>query len=160
MHGENLAPIHLPWIHAALQCLASMRAGDPIKSSISAVQTVLRKLDPSYEWIPPGTAKVPNDYAYDQSTATQQPSQKLSNTAGPMPPDPFIHDLAMGGGLPALSDMQGSLVPGNIPPPSGSAGSEDLLDLTLSDMGWDFDFSTMDLETFFSTYPNVETGTF
>lgn len=39
---------------------------------------------------------------------------------------------------------------------NASVGSGDeLLDLTQSDMGWDFDFSTMDLEEFFSVYPTA-----
>jgi hypothetical protein len=29
-----------------------MRAGDPIASSISAIQTVLHNINPSYEWVP------------------------------------------------------------------------------------------------------------
>lgn len=42
----------------------------------------------------------------------------------------------------------------DMPATTGGTGSgEDLLDFTLSDMGWDFDFSTMDLETFFSVSP-------
>jgi hypothetical protein len=42
-----------------------------------------------------------------------------------------------------------------MPETGGSVGSaEDLLDFTQSDMGWDFDFSTMDLEAFFSVYPS------
>lgn len=36
----------------------------------------------------------------------------------------------------------------NLPGFAGS--SEDLFDFTKAGMGWDFDFSTMDLETFFS----------
>lgn len=59
------------------------------------------------------------------------------------------------------SDM--SLLPWNLPqegkleiPDSvGSiASGDDLLDFTQSDMGWDFDFSTMDLEAFLSVYPS------
>lgn len=39
------------------------------------------------------------------------------------------------------------------PETGGSAGSgDDLLDFTQSDMGWNFDFSTMDLDAFFSVY--------
>lgn len=38
-----------------------------------------------------------------------------------------------------------------------SGGSnEDLLDFTQTDMGWDFDFSTMDLEAFFSVYQSAD----
>ncbi|KAG2419097.1 hypothetical protein HFD88_002201 [Aspergillus terreus] len=159
MHGDELASSHLRWIHATLQCLSSMRAGDPIASSMSAIQTVLRKLNPSYEWHPPATVKG-NGYGYDSNTVMQQSLNNASNNPGPSMSELFSNNLAIGGGLPALSNMQGSFVPGNIPPPSASAGSgEDLLDLTLSDMGWDFDFSTMDLETFFSIYPNMDTPT-
>ncbi|KAL4890651.1 hypothetical protein BDV59DRAFT_89328 [Aspergillus ambiguus] len=162
MHGDNLASSHLPWIHASVQCLSSMRAGDPIKSSMSAIQTVLRQLDPSYEWIPPATQATikSNEYGYDSGTIIQHPSRNTSNRSDTTVFEQFRNDLSMGGGLPALSNMQGSLVPGNIPSTSASVGSgEDLLDLTLSDMGWDFDFSTMDLETFFSIYPNMNTPT-
>ncbi|EAU32707.1 conserved hypothetical protein [Aspergillus terreus NIH2624] len=159
MHGDELASSHLRWIHATLQCLSSMRAGDPIASSMSAIQTVLRKLNPSYEWQPPATVKG-NGYGYDSNTVMQQSLNNASNNPGPSMSELFSNNLAVGGGLPALSNMQGSFVPGNFPPPSASAGSgEDLLDLTLSDMGWDFDFSTMDLETFFSIYPNMDTPT-
>lgn len=34
-------------------------------------------------------------------------------------------------------------------------GAEDLLDLRQSDMGWDFDFSIVDIEEFFSVYPTT-----
>lgn len=45
-----------------------------------------------------------------------------------------------------------------MPDTGGSVGSgEDLLDFTQSDMGWDFDFSTMDLEAFLSVYPSNDT---
>lgn len=43
-------------------------------------------------------------------------------------------------------------------PETGRSGgsNEDLLDFTQSDMGWDFDFSTMDMEAFFSVYPPAD----
>lgn len=42
-------------------------------------------------------------------------------------------------------------------PETGRSGgsSEDLLDFTQTDMGWDFDFSTMDLEAFLSVYQSA-----
>ena len=56
-----------------------------------------------------------------------------------------------------LSDFQGNSLQDGIRMPSGSVGSgEDLLDFTQSDMGWDFDFSTMDLEAFFSINPTLD----
>lgn len=54
-------------------------------------------------------------------------------------------------GFPVLPDLQTDVLPGGMRVPSVGSG-EDLLDLTQSDMGWDFDFSTMDLEEIFSVY--------
>jgi hypothetical protein len=68
------------------------------------------------------------------------------NTTLPVPPksEPLLYDF-QGNPLEQSMDM---------PATTGTSGSgEDLLDFTLSDMGWDFDFSTMDLETFFSVSP-------
>ena len=36
----------------------------------------------------------------------------------------------------------------------------ELLDFTQSDMGWDFDFSTIDCEAFFSVYQSNDAPTF
>ncbi|RAH53576.1 C6 zinc finger domain protein [Aspergillus piperis CBS 112811] len=155
MHGENLASTHLPWIHAALQGLSSMRHGEPITSSMSAIQTVLRKLNPSYEWSP-GAMPKGNSYNIDQASAVRRyPSSVAHQPQGPIP-DTLQSDLA-GGGLSMLSDFQGNSLQDGLRMPSGSLGSgEDLLDFTQSDMGWDFDFSTMDLEAFFSINPTLD----
>lgn len=130
-----------------------MRAGDPITSSIAAVQTVLRKINPSYEWIPylsPSGETIgnPGAVSMQQSSALSTDRSLLNGPAMPQNP-------AMGTRPPLTTS------PWNIPHPEnpdypetgGSVGSgEDLLDFTQSDMGWDFDFSTMDLEAFFSIY--------
>lgn len=42
----------LPYVHAALHVLSSMRKGDPIESAMKALQTILRAIDPSFEWDP------------------------------------------------------------------------------------------------------------
>lgn len=65
-------------------------------------------------------------------------------------------DLSSETGIPVLPDLQSNVLPGDIPMTNASVGSGDeLLDLTQSDMGWDFDLSTMDLEEFFSVYPTA-----
>lgn len=65
-------------------------------------------------------------------------------------------DLSSETGLPVLPNLQSNALPGDIPMTNASVGSGDeLLDLTQSDMGWDFDLSTMDLEEFFSVYPTA-----
>ncbi|KAB8264651.1 hypothetical protein BDV32DRAFT_145328 [Aspergillus pseudonomiae] len=163
MHGKDLAPTHLPWIYAALQSLSTMREGDPIKSTITAIQTVLKKLNPAYEWIPPKGFS--NTLDQQPTTAAQPYSTNIPNPQTQNMPESTLPGLPLqpfqtSNGLPILSEFQNNSLQAALNPPSGSLGSsEDLLDLTLSDMGWDFDFSTMDLETFFSIYPNVDTPT-
>lgn len=126
-----------------------MRAGDPIASSISAIQTVLHNINPSYEWVPVlsttgGRIVPPERTAIQQgltSALLNNPAISQSQSLG-MPPG----ILTSPWNLPQLEK------PGN-PETGGSVGSgEDLLDFTQSDMGWDFDFSTMDLDAFFSVY--------
>lgn len=131
-----------------------MRAGDPIASSISAMQTVLRNINPSYEWVPPSVTTGDN-IGPQGGTAIQQgltPDRRhrslLNNSAIPQNPSlgtrPGI--LTSPWNLPQVEKLEN-------PETGGSAGSgEDLLDFTQSDMGWDFDFSTMDLDAFFSVY--------
>ena len=143
MHGGNLASTHLPWIHATLHCLSSMRPGEPIKSSIASIQTVLKKLNPSYEWIPQET-RVPG-------FVTEQNTGSMPSTQTPQVPDPYA-----GEPFPALSDFQDYPLQDNDPSASVSMSSgEEMFDFT-RDMGWDFDFSTMDLEAFFSSNPILD----
>ncbi|RAL00859.1 Zn(II)2Cys6 transcription factor [Aspergillus ibericus CBS 121593] len=154
MHGENLASTHLPWIHAALQGLSAMRQGEPISSSMSAIQTVLRKLNPSYEWSPNAIQSYSSEHPIN--TTRQYAGNISHHPQGPIP-GPVHAGLVGGGGLSMLSDFQGNSLQDGIRMPSGSVGSgEDLLDFTQSDMGWDFDFSTMDLEAFFSINPTLD----
>ncbi|CAI7616827.1 unnamed protein product [Penicillium glandicola] len=154
LHDPSVAPVYLPWVYASLQTLSTMRAGDPIASTIAAIQTVLRNINPSYEWLPL-LATTGDNMAPPRGTAIQQ---------GPTP-DPRHRSLLNNPIIPQNTsvgmrpDMPTS--PWNLPQVNkpenpetgGSVGSgEDLLDFTQSDMGWDFDFSTMDLEAFFSIY--------
>ncbi|PYH42846.1 Zn(II)2Cys6 transcription factor [Aspergillus saccharolyticus JOP 1030-1] len=159
MHGENLAPTHLPWIHAAVQDLSTMRPGDPIKSSIDAIQTVLRKLHPSYEWVPPELATKNPVYDSAHTPPIQPPRQAphASSHGRNRMPMTIPGDSSISSGLPMLSVLQGNSLQDDMRLPSGSVGSgDDLLDFTQSDMGWDFDFSTMDLEAFFSINANID----
>ncbi|PYI31219.1 C6 zinc finger domain protein [Aspergillus indologenus CBS 114.80] len=158
MHGENLAATHLPWIHAAVQGMSMMRPGDPIKSSITAIQTVLRKIHPSYEWVAPETTKSQMyDYEHTPPFHPQRHPTSASHQGQSLMPVTAPGDPAVVGTLPMLSDLQGNLLQDGIRIPSGSVGSgDDLLDFTQSDMGWDFDFSTMDLEAFFSINANLD----
>jgi hypothetical protein len=122
IHDECTAATHLPWVYTALQNLSTMRGGDPITNTVTAIQTILRKINPSYEWSPypkAGPSSLPQAPAHD-------------------PSDPAAFPLQT-----ELPNFQ----PGLTTPDLLEA---DLLDFTQFDMGWDFDFSTMDLEAFFS----------
>ncbi|KAH8422478.1 fungal specific transcription factor domain-containing protein [Aspergillus melleus] len=150
MHGENLASTHLPWIHATLQCLSSIRAGDPIQSTIGAIETTLKKIHPSYEWVAhPG---IKNQGPVIDPVANDVRPPSMADQQGSIVADGSLADPAAAG-LPMLSDFQGNSLQDDIHP--ASVGSEELLDLTMSDMGWDIDFSTMDLEAFFSINPTM-----
>ncbi|RDW86969.1 Zn(II)2Cys6 transcription factor [Aspergillus mulundensis] len=154
IHGQDLAASHLPWIYATLKALKSMYPADAVDASIRAIQTILKQLDPSYEWGPPTQTEPRNPpYAFNQNHAPStiprpygappmQHHHSPSTLTTPLPqPDPLLYDF-QGNSL-----DQGM----HMPSTTGSTGTgEDLLDFTLSDMGWDFDFSTMDLETFCS----------
>ncbi|KAE8354608.1 hypothetical protein BDV28DRAFT_146976 [Aspergillus coremiiformis] len=161
MHGDNLASTHLPWIYVALQSLSTMRPGDPIESTMVAIQTVLRKLNPSYEWIRPKDLPLTVEHSGTaRFYSTDIPNPQSHLIAEPSLVEAPPRHFPAGTSQPILFDFQKNPLPAGLNPPSGSVGSgEDLLDLTLSDMGWDFDFSTMDLETFFSIHPNGETPT-
>ncbi|KAJ5087135.1 hypothetical protein N7456_010751 [Penicillium angulare] len=151
VHNPDAAPSYLPWVYASLQTLATMREGDPITSSITAIQTTLQKINPSYEWSP--GRKHGDSYTQTLGTSSRAP-----------PTHTFVNDPPTFNGLSFPQGSASGLVSGapssqlSFPPIEGpetghSGGStEDLLDFTQSDMGWDFDFSTMDLEAFFSVY--------
>ncbi|BCS30641.1 Zn(II)2Cys6 transcription factor [Aspergillus puulaauensis] len=162
MHGKDLAPSHLPWAHATLRALTGMKQSDAVEASILAIQTILKQLNPAYEWIP---QTEPSKSPTTQSPApaiTRPPytvptSRELSNV--PAAPNSALNTTTLPApaqSQPLLYDFQGNPLEQSMdmPPTTGGTGSgEDLLDFTLSDMGWDFDFSTMDLETFFSVSP-------
>jgi hypothetical protein len=155
LHDPNSASVHLPWVYAALQDLSAMRAGDPIASTISATQTVLRKINPSYEWTPcPKQDSIHEVNSLVSSMRAQEPSTghgQHSTMTGLASPS------HLSGSHPDFSAFQPSLPQVEIPDTVGSIRSgEKLLDFTQSDIGWGFDFSTMDLEAFFSTYQSMD----
>ncbi|KAH1270760.1 hypothetical protein KXW98_004322 [Aspergillus fumigatus] len=157
MYNEKVATTHLPWVHVGLQCLGAMRPGDPITSSISAIQTVLKKLCPSYEWVPPGPVQ---GQTYAPNLTSSASATPYSNGVAPSQVNPmretFPGGTFLGGYLPTMPNIQVNPLQSDIPEASASVvSSEDLPDFNLSDMGWDFDFSTMDLEAFFSIQPTM-----
>lgn len=156
LHDPNAATSHLPWVYASLQHLSTMRAGDPITSTIKAIRTVLRNINPAYEWSPcPGGAE-------NYSALSKQDVSLLhaSGNTQIQQPSPCAFDLSPNALPNPRLDIQTAFW--NLPqfegPETGRSGgsNEDLLDFTQSDMGWDFDFSTMDMEAFFSVYQSAD----
>lgn len=80
----------------------------------------------------------------------------LDNTRQSILGDPTLSQNVYLGARPDLPMSPWRLPQLEMPETGGSVGTGDeLLDFTQADMGWDFDFSTMDLEAFFSVYqPN------
>ncbi|EKV06661.1 hypothetical protein PDIG_68570 [Penicillium digitatum PHI26] len=131
-----------------------MQPGDPIASTISAMQTVLRKINPSYEWVPllattgdkiappGGTSTQHGLFPYHRHQSLLNDHAILQNQSPGRRPGIMTYPW----NLPQVEKLEN-------PETGGSAGSgDDLLDFTQSDMGWNFDFSTMDLDAFFSVY--------
>ncbi|KAJ5378221.1 uncharacterized protein N7496_005630 [Penicillium cataractarum] len=152
LHDPSTATTHLPWIYATLQNLSTMREGDPINSTISAIQTTLRKISPAYEWSPYPKADESSTLPSQNPASVSQPISNIDHQAW-VTPDPSVPQRPFFNQQPDLSSPQWNLPLLEGPETGGSGGSsDDLLDFTQSDMGWNFDFSTMDLEAFFSTY--------
>lgn len=153
LHDPKVAPVHLPWVYASLQNLSTMRAGEPIKSTISAIQTVLRKINPAYEW-----TMYPNERSRDAQPEQTSPSQQTRvNDNHPACFAPALLPNQPQGPKFDPPTSQWNLPVLEMPETVGSGGpGEDLLDFTQSDMGWDFDFSTMDLEAFLSIYQSPD----
>lgn len=129
-----------------------MRDGDPINSTISAIQTTLRKINPAYEWSPYPKAEESSTLPSQQPPSVSQPLSNIDHQEW-VTPDPSLPQRPFFNHQPDLSAPQWNLPLLEGPETGGSGGSsDDLLDFTQSDMGWNFDFSTMDLEAFFSTY--------
>ncbi|KAJ5885511.1 hypothetical protein N7495_010021 [Penicillium taxi] len=146
LHDTTSAPTHLPWVYASIQCMSTMRVGDPIASTVSAIQTTLRSINPSFEWIagPKPTSK----YLEGPVEMTQHLEGEMDVANG------FdLSEHALVGQQPDLPTSQWNFSQPEAPETGRSVGSsDDLLDFTQSDLGWNFDFSTMDLEAFFSAY--------
>lgn len=155
MHDEAASKSLLPWIHAGISCLWSMRPSEPNDSSISALQTVLKKINPSYEWVSAKLAKHPYNPESAAAIPTRLSSEFPENSRGP-----YVAEQMPNPGFPVLPELDDNMLPGDIPMVGTKFGNgEDLLDLTQSDIGWDFDLSNMDLEEFFSVYPSTDMST-
>lgn len=148
MHDPSSAQAHLRWVHTALQNLSSMKREEPTTSTIKAIQTTLRSIDPSYEWSP-----------YPENLANFKIPDRTDSGMQPFTSDglSFPTNYRLGSRANNMTSQWSYSQPEG--PETGRSGgsSDDLPDFTQSEMGWDFDFSTMDLEAFFSVHPSSDT---
>ncbi|KAI5291375.1 hypothetical protein KEM54_005131 [Ascosphaera aggregata] len=77
---------NLPFVHAALHILSKMRHGDPIKCSMKALQTILKAIDPGYEWNASSPAPCLNtltaiDHSLDRTVTSSEPSRSNAQKA-------------------------------------------------------------------------------
>ncbi|KAJ5776794.1 hypothetical protein N7520_000040 [Penicillium odoratum] len=161
LHDADSAPSQLPWVHAALQNLSSMRVGEPINSTISAIQAVLRNINPLYEWAPGpkiGTkySVVPEGRLTVPKTPATINSQQLMGGNIPLSSSPSQFRKLSG-----LSRSQWKSPHLEGPTTSELGGSaENLLDVTQTDMGWNFDSLITEFEAFFSKYQSTDVSIF
>lgn len=160
LQDDNAATLHLPWIHACLQCLYTVQRSDPITSTITAIRTVLKKINPAYDLAP--DQQTQGDFEPQDSisiSARETSGVPLYNSQANTLSPSHLRGTFPDFGPPVLLNFEhnnfqdelrnGVDVIGNSP-----------LDFTQSDIGWDLNFSTMDLEAFLSIYPTVDQQAF
>ncbi|KAJ6111038.1 hypothetical protein N7486_003273 [Penicillium sp. IBT 16267x] len=133
VHDEAVVPDHLPWVHSGLRFMSGMRVGEPVSSVMDAIRRVLRYINPSYdlpfETGPPRTGLFPDIVAHhppqNNKTSTPLSHVDLWNRGNFRPTAPFL-------------DSQ------DIDP-----------DFNIPMVDFDYDFSAIDLETFFSDVPRA-----
>ncbi|KAF4974995.1 hypothetical protein FZEAL_8179 [Fusarium zealandicum] len=150
LQEKKTAHRNLPWIHSGLRCLRSMinKAGanaGQLPTTISSIEQMVRSVFPDFEL---------RDHA-DADMRHSQPQQPIHSTLPGPPPIPPVSTV--GGyesaftfpSMPFGFDVTGQL---NGPSPMG-IGSEEQMDFTAADAGWDIDFGTMNMEAFLSLDP-------
>jgi hypothetical protein len=146
LHDEEMARIHLPRVNMGLKYLYSMREGEPIASTIRAIESAVRKLGLEFtgqknmcnpandtvdsELIPESTGSTGiEEQSCDAQDSTQMiylpvpTSSQISGIATPFPPQAFTMT------------------------PSGQAGRDGM---GLWELGWNIDPSTVNMEEIFA----------
>lgn len=124
---------------------------------ISALQTVLQKMNPAYEWIPGQGANTGFGRERDPTLPIRgAPIDQNYNHQGNPPSHSNIGETIPAFGPPVLLSLEHNILQDELRNNDGVLDSGDPLEFAQSDLGWGFDFSTMDLETFFSIYPTMD----
>ncbi|KAF7547041.1 hypothetical protein G7Z17_g8001 [Cylindrodendrum hubeiense] len=138
---------NLPWIHSALRCLRSMvpknrEGAGQLPVTIAAIEQMVRSVFPDLE-------------LRDQVEPEARQSHTQQSVHSAMPGPSSIIPASGIGETPAFTypsmpfgfDISGGM---NGTSPSSGMRSDDQIDFTAADVGWDIDFGTMDMETFLS----------
>lgn len=138
---------NLPWIHSALRCLRSMvtrsQNGGQLPVTIASIEQMVRSVFPDLEL---------KDQV--EPEARQSEAQQSVHSAAMPGPSSIIPASGIGEtpaftypSMPFGFDISGGM---NGTSPSSGLRSDDQIDFTAADVGWDIDFGTMDMETFLS----------
>ncbi|KAK7432404.1 hypothetical protein QQZ08_000966 [Neonectria magnoliae] len=147
LQEKKYAHRNLPWIHSGLRCLRSMinktqDAAGQLPTTIAAIEQMVRSVFPDLE-------------LKDQVEPEARQSDPQMTTHSAMPGPSSIIPASGIGETPAFTypsmpfgfDITGGV---NGTSPSSGMRSDDQIDFTAADVGWDIDFGTMDMEAFLS----------
>ncbi|KAJ5610418.1 hypothetical protein N7510_007137 [Penicillium lagena] len=132
VHDEAVIPIHLPWVHSGLQFLSGMRVGEPVSSIMDAIRRILRRINPSYDL--PSETEPPRTEFFPDIVAQHPPRKNETSTL-------------------SHADLWDR---GNFSPTAPFLDSQDIdPDFNIPMVDFDYNFSAIDLETFFSYVPSA-----
>lgn len=147
LQEKKSAHRNLPWIHSGLRCLRSMinksqDAAGQLPTTIAAIEQMVRSVFPDLE-------------LKDQvEPEARQSGPQLSTHSAMRGPSSIIPASGIGEtpaftypSMPFGFDITGGM---NGTSPSSGMRSDDQIDFTAADVGWDIDFGTMDMEAFLS----------
>ncbi|CAG8947103.1 unnamed protein product [Penicillium salamii] len=152
LHDAKAAPNQMLWIHTSLQTLFSMRAGDPVTSIISAIETVLKRIDPSYKRLLYPKADTGCGNLSEWNPVTQQDYADRYSHFPSNDRQVLLLNSSIGA-IPKSSMNQQNIPQLDVPKTMEAIEScQEFFAFTQSDVDQSFDFSTMNLESFFSLH--------
>lgn len=149
LQGDDNGRRNLPWLRSGIRTLRSMapRAkGSPAQTSVlmANVERMVRAVIPDFrvDDQPIGASAAPQQV---NNQATSTTDNHIAGQAKGTTPSYLYPSMPFGMDGIGSSSTQSPL----------TLNLEEQADLTAADMGWDFDFATMDMEAFLSIDPNL-----
>lgn len=145
---------HLPWIISAMRCMRSMLRGCKgryqLSTTMASIEQMVRSVIPNFN----ANVSMDQDLSVSEPQQGQQPSaisvESIKASASGVTEAPALVYPSMPFGF----DVNGRY-PGEIAAIPTLEGQNDF---TAADVGWDIDFSTMDMEAFLSIDPSQAWG--